>query len=81
MCLGGTPWRMQNHALAVRDAIRILGIERCMFGSNFPVDRLAGSFDTILSGLQAIVADLPAAQQRQLFCGTAGRVYRIPLAA
>src|SRR5260221_96598 len=74
---GGT-WRREANAAIVRDAISILGIERCMFGSNFPVDSLVGSFDAIFSGFKAIVADLPIAAQRKLFHDNAMRIYRIP---
>jgi predicted TIM-barrel fold metal-dependent hydrolase len=74
----GETWRREANAAIVRDAISILGIERCMFGSNFPVDSLVGSFDAIFSGFKAIVADLPIAAQRKLFHDNAMRIYRIP---
>ncbi len=77
MCLGGVPWREENHAAAVQHAMRVFGAERCIFGSNFPVDRLTGSFDTIVRGIRSIVADLSANEQRQLFRDTAVGVYRI----
>ena len=50
--------------------------ERAMFASNFPVDRLCGSFDTIFSGFKRIVAALPPAGQAALFHDTAARIYR-----
>jgi predicted TIM-barrel fold metal-dependent hydrolase len=74
----GETWRREASAAIVRDAIGILGIERCMFASNFPVDSLVGSFDAIFNGFKAIVADLPSAVQRQLFHDNAMRIYRIP---
>jgi len=52
-------------------------IERCMFASNFPVDRLVGGFEVIYSGLRRPVADLPTADQRKLFDDNAERVYRL----
>jgi predicted TIM-barrel fold metal-dependent hydrolase len=64
----------------VRDAIRIFGADRCMFASNFPVDGLVGSFDTIFTGFKAIVADMPEHEQRMLFHDNAVRVYRIDIA-
>lgn len=81
MCLGGVPWRSEFHLQPILDVIGILGAERCMFGSNFPVDRLAGSFDTIVSGMRAAVSKLPDQAQRQFFRDTAARVYRIGLPA
>jgi predicted TIM-barrel fold metal-dependent hydrolase len=61
----------------IRDAIRIFGVERAMFASNFPVDSLAGSFDAIYTGFKAAVADLPLEHQRKLFHDNAVRIYRI----
>ena len=77
----GETWRHEANAAIVRDAIGILGVERCMFASNFPVDSLVGSFDAIFTGFKAIVADLPFAAQRQLFHDNAMRIYRIPSTA
>jgi predicted TIM-barrel fold metal-dependent hydrolase len=75
--LRGERWRREANAAIVRDAIGIVGVERCLFASNFPVDSLVGSFDAIFSGFKAIVADLPSAVQRKLFRDNAMRIYRI----
>ncbi|HLJ20899.1 MAG TPA: amidohydrolase family protein [Stellaceae bacterium] len=75
----GQPWSLAANAPVIRDAIRIFGADRCCFASNFPVDSLVGSFDTIFAGFKAAVADLPAEAQRKLFRDTAARLYRIPL--
>jgi predicted TIM-barrel fold metal-dependent hydrolase len=77
--LRGERWSAEKNAPIVRDAIRIFGADRCMFASNFPVDGLVGSFDTIFSGFKAIVAELPEAQQRALFHDNAVRIYRLRL--
>lgn len=77
--LRGERWSAEKNATVVRDAIRIFGVERCLFASNFPVDGLVGSFDTIFSGFKAIVADLTAEQQRMLFHDNAVRVYRLTI--
>jgi len=77
----GEAWRREANAPIVRDAIAIFGAERCMFASNYPVDSLVGSFDTIYAGFMAIVADMPLALRRRLFHDNAMRIYRIPGAA
>jgi predicted TIM-barrel fold metal-dependent hydrolase len=59
------------------DAIAIFGVDRSMFASNFPVDGLCGSFQTIYEGFQAAVADFSPADQRKLFHDNALRVYRL----
>jgi predicted TIM-barrel fold metal-dependent hydrolase len=73
----GQPWTVEANGPVVRDAIRILGIERCMFASNFPVDGLCASFDKIYSGFKTTVQDLPVADQRRLFHDNAIRIYRL----
>ena len=61
----------------IRDAVSILGVDRCLFASNYPVDRLAGSFDDIYSGFRAAVAGRPFEEQRKLFHDNAIRIYRL----
>jgi len=48
---------------------------RAMFASNFPVDSLCASFDTIFSGFHEIVADFTEAEQQALFHDNAVRIY------
>ena len=77
--LGGVPWRAEPHIEPIRFLIQAFGVERCMFGSNFPVDRLAGSFSAIVEGMRSAVAPLGEKALRQFFRDTAARVYRIAL--
>jgi predicted TIM-barrel fold metal-dependent hydrolase len=72
----GMPWSVAANAWIVRETIAMFGPHRAMFASNFPVDSLCASYDTILSGFKHIVAALPAADQAALFHGTAERMYR-----
>jgi predicted TIM-barrel fold metal-dependent hydrolase len=72
----GVPWTADGNRWIVRELIAMFGPDRAMFASNFPVDSLCASFDTIFSGFKQIVADLPPAAQAALFCETARRVYR-----
>lgn len=53
------------------------GVDRSMFGSDFPVGRLWTSFDAIFDGFKAIVRDFSDAEQSALFHDNARRVYRI----
>src|SRR5690606_33046984 len=77
----GQPWSVAANGPIVRDTIAIFGVERCMFASNFPVDRLCADFDTISRGFEAIVADLSEVERRRLFCDNAIAFYRLdPLA-
>ena len=73
----GLPWTLEANGSIIRDTIAVFGPERCMFASNYPVDRLAGAFDTIYRGFFASVAERPAGEQLQLFHDNAVRVYRL----
>ncbi|MEM7299745.1 MAG: amidohydrolase family protein [Pseudomonadota bacterium] len=57
--------------------VDILGAKRCLFGSNFPIEKLWTSYRALFDAFQQATADLPKAQQKAIFHGTAARVYRI----
>jgi predicted TIM-barrel fold metal-dependent hydrolase len=57
--------------------IDLFGAERAMFASNFPVDGLVASFDTIYRGFAAIVQDFSPTDRRRLFHDNAVRLYRL----
>ncbi len=63
------PW--VEHCLAE------FGAGRCMFGSNFPVDKVAMPLLTLVNAMKRLTAHLPAAEQQQFFAGNARQVYRI----
>jgi predicted TIM-barrel fold metal-dependent hydrolase len=73
----GAPWTLAANGPVIREAIAIFGADRCMFASNYPVDRIVGSFETIYGGFRAAVADRPAEEQRRVFCDNAVRIYRL----
>ena len=72
------PWTAESNREVVRRTIDLFGVDRAMFASNFPVDRLVASFDTIYAGFKAILRDFPLADQRRLFHDNAVRLYRLP---
>jgi predicted TIM-barrel fold metal-dependent hydrolase len=59
----------------VREVLEIFGPERCVLGSNFPVDRLAVSFRDLFAFFDDCTADLTAAERAAIFHGNAARVY------
>jgi L-fuconolactonase len=58
-------------------AIDCFGPERCMFESNFPVDKVSCSYVTLWNAFKKLSARYSAAERTALFSGTAQRVYRI----
>lgn len=57
--------------------IECFGPDRCMFESNFPVDRRSLSYHVLYNGLKKIVADFSDDEKDAMFYGTASRVYRL----
>lgn len=62
----------------VLELIDRFGPDRTMFASNFPVDRLHGSFVSHFAAFTSITADFCAADRQRLFADTAAAVYRLP---
>lgn len=58
-------------------AIECFGVERCMFESNFPVDKRSCSYPVLWNAFKKLVSDASADEKRQLFHDTACRTYRI----
>jgi predicted TIM-barrel fold metal-dependent hydrolase len=63
-----------------RHAIECFGPERCMFESNFPVDRLSISYRSVWNAFKKIAAGASDDEKDALFRRTAARVYRLDLA-
>jgi predicted TIM-barrel fold metal-dependent hydrolase len=61
----------------VLETIDRFGVDRVMFGSNFPVDRLYSTFDTLYGAFESIVAGFSESETAKLFYDNAIRVYRI----
>jgi predicted TIM-barrel fold metal-dependent hydrolase len=61
----------------VRWCIETFGAQRCMFESNFPVDRASCSYVVLWNAFKRMVHDASDDEKAALFSGTARRVYRI----
>jgi L-fuconolactonase len=57
--------------------IECFGPNRCMFESNFPVDKASVDYDTLWNAMKTMAARYTEAEQEQMFSGTARRVYRL----
>ena len=58
-----------------RHTIECFGPDRCMFESNFPMDRMSLSYPVLWNAFKKIAAGYSASEQDALFAGTATRVY------
>jgi predicted TIM-barrel fold metal-dependent hydrolase len=57
--------------------IEHFGTERCMFESNFPVDKVSASYPVLWNAFKKMAAGFSADEKEALFRGTAMRVYRL----
>lgn len=71
----GGHWRLEANRRVVLEVIELFGAERCMFGSNYPVDGLCASFGTIFEGFARIVEGFSAEERSRLFVENARRIY------
>ncbi|TWD05701.1 putative TIM-barrel fold metal-dependent hydrolase [Sphingobium sp. AEW010] len=81
--LGLDAWTVEALAEALDPYLRALiaafGPERCLFESNFPVDRAYCDAATLIAAHVQTLACLPGTDQRAIFAGNAARRYRIAL--
>ncbi len=61
----------------VETTVGIFGAKRCLYGSNFPIEKLWTSYRDLFDAFQESATSLPKAQQKAIFQDTAARVYRI----
>jgi len=61
----------------VETTIELFGADRCMFESNFPVDRWGCDYATLWNAFKRLAAGASEAETAALFSGTAKRVYRL----
>jgi predicted TIM-barrel fold metal-dependent hydrolase len=61
-------------------SIDLFGAERCMFESNFPVQKRWCSYQVVWNAFKRLAANATASEKTALFAGTAARVYGVPLA-
>lgn len=57
--------------------IKHFGAKRCMFESNFPVDKVTCSYNLLWNAFKRIAKDYSDAEQEALFRGSAMKAYRI----
>jgi len=61
----------------VDEVIALFGANRCMFGSNFPVEKLWTTYSKMTAVIRQCLAKYPLSVQQTVLNGTAARVYKI----
>ncbi|MDP3160687.1 MAG: amidohydrolase family protein, partial [Reyranella sp.] len=61
----------------VETCIDLFGADRCMFESNFPVDKITSGYGVLWNAFKRLASGASAAEKAALFAGTARRVYKL----
>jgi predicted TIM-barrel fold metal-dependent hydrolase len=61
----------------VETCVEAFGPERCMFESNFPVDKVSCSYTALWNAFKRLTARWSADERRLVFCDVAVRTYRL----
>lgn len=67
----------EHIAFVVGETVGLFGAGRCLFGSNFPVEKLWTDYGRLVAAYRKAIAAYPEADQRAIFHDTAARVYRL----
>lgn len=69
-------WTIESIRPLVYTCFDAFGPDRCLFASNFPVDKLHTSYIDLLTAFERCTEELSADEQAAFFAGNARRIYR-----
>ncbi len=72
-----THWQPADLKPYIDHVVEVFGPARVMFGSDWPVCLLAGSYDQVVEAFERNIDQLTAAEQAQSFGGSAAAFYRL----
>lgn len=71
-------WTVESLKPFVLQVIETFGVERSLFASNFPVEKVHGSFGAFYAAYDAITTGFSDEEREALFAANARRIYRLP---
>jgi predicted TIM-barrel fold metal-dependent hydrolase len=75
--MGDPLWTVESIRPYVLGAIETFGVDRIVFGSNWPLDRMFSSYPDVINAYAAIISGFSGEEQVKLFSGNAERIFRI----
>jgi predicted TIM-barrel fold metal-dependent hydrolase len=61
----------------IRETVAMFGAERCLFGSNFPIEKLWTDYGSIVDAVAGALGDCTAEERDAIFYANAVRIYRL----
>ena len=68
-------WKPADLKPYVEIALEAFGPDRCMFGSDWPVCELAGTYQQVIDALNEVLGEISQAERQAIFGGTASKFY------
>lgn len=75
--MGDNDWSTESIRPYVESTLDLFGVERCMFASNFPIDKLFSSYADVFEAFREITRGYSHDERRALFHDNAARYYRL----
>ncbi|HWI32607.1 MAG TPA: amidohydrolase family protein, partial [Microbacterium sp.] len=70
-------WTIDSIRPWVLELIDAFGVDRCFFGSNFPVDGIFSTYSDLIEAFRCVVADFTREEQAKLLHLNANRIFRV----
>ena len=77
LCMFDRGWSTDSIRPFVEHTIECFGVDRCMFASNFPVESLMSSYDSLWDAFSEITRDYSETERAKLFHDNAVRIDRL----
>lgn len=61
----------------VQETVAMFGAQRCMFGSNFPIEKIWSDYGSLITAFRSCIGALSVSEQAAIMGETAVRVYRL----
>ena len=75
--MGDNNWTVDSIRPYVLTSIETIGVDRCFFATNWPVDWLWSTYDELIDAYTEIISGFSRDEQTALFSKTAEKLYRI----
>jgi predicted TIM-barrel fold metal-dependent hydrolase len=75
--MGDPLWTVESIRPYVLGAIEAFGVDRIVFGTNWPLDRMFSSYPDVVNAYTEIISGFGREERVKLFSGNAERIFRI----
>jgi predicted TIM-barrel fold metal-dependent hydrolase len=70
-------WTVDSLRPWVEGCLEAFGVDRCFFGTNWPMDSLFSSYPDLVNAYRQLVSQYSADEQASLLAGNAARIFRL----